>query len=912
MHTALHLKYRPRTLDELVGQEYVQKTLVNAVESGKIAPAYLFTGPRGTGKTSTARMFAKSLNCTQSPKPTVHPCGECQSCRSIDKSTSLDVAEIDAASNNGVDDARSLIERSSFAPAVGRYRIFLVDECLTGDSLVLTYSGLTRIDDPNIVGKAALSYNEVKEQWEFKRITRALVKGQRQTVVIKTTTSEICCTPEHLIRTENGWKKAETIKLGDRILSVQNHLLQKSDFGFSNHSDHSVYVDVANNLTSRRSTSIIPSITLLTSTGKSIQPNRTITSSNQSKTGLWNLNRFDLSVPADAVRNSTYPCIFLKGEALLKLYSSTGLTTQTFNDTGHGKLIQKNGTNHLNRCHQKAWGESTELCWEMGLLATHIQPLDPLDSLGVMELFNWLGCNKSAIACPNLNLNSQLCPMVAMESSWLLPKQSATPICEKFMQWFDLIGDQSKSISTGLVESLRKVWLGGTWMMGLQNSPLRRVGSRSVYTLKGIAFKKIKSWWTGLHRSVTPANSNCYAGKKELSLTTSSYFQMNPLNDGLLNFANTQSHKWLTSLEVVKSVTVGGIEPVYDIEVEDNHNFIANGLLVHNCHQLTVQSQNALLKCIEEPPAHVIFIFCTTEPHKVLPTITSRCQVFNFRALSITAIVEQLRFVAQKESIAITDEALVAIARTADGGLRDALQLLDQLSLLGVEITKSHILELSGSVTESDLVAIFQAIKIGNVFGLLQLSRSLLDNGKTPKLILSNLLTIYRDLLVVMASPKSQDLMTGAVSYSQLKHLATDWDYETVSTGLTQLQKSENQLRNAAQPHLWLEVCLLGLVTTRSERSNGSKAPFNSKGKSQPKGPKSNLTAVWNKVLEAATPNNRSLLTHAELVEFVRGKAVITVEAKYFNKFNSNAKKVERMFQKATGAKVTVSIKERS
>lgn len=137
----------------------------------------------------------------------------------------------------------------------------------------------------------------------------------------------------------------------------------------------------------------------------------------------------------------------------------------------------------------------------------------------------------------------------------------------------------------------------------------------------------------------------------------------------------------------------------------------------------SVQAFNALLKCIEEPPAHVVFILCTTEPHKVLPTITSRCQVFNFRALSISAIVEQLRFVAQKESIAIADEAVRAIARTADGGLRDALQLLDQLSLLGVEITKSHVIELSGSVAESDLVAILQAIKIGNIFGLLQLSR---------------------------------------------------------------------------------------------------------------------------------------------------------------------------------------------
>lgn len=463
MHTPLHLKYRPRTLDELAGQEYVQKTLINALLSGKIAQAYLFIGSRGTGKTSTARMFAKSLNCISSRNFTAHPCGECQSCRSIDKSSSLDVAEIDAASNNGVDDARSLIERSSFAPAVGRYRIFILDEC----------------------------------------------------------------------------------------------------------------------------------------------------------------------------------------------------------------------------------------------------------------------------------------------------------------------------------------------------------------------------------------------------------------------------------------------------------------------HCLSVQAFNALLKCIEEPPAHVVFILCTTEPHKVLPTITSRCQVFNFRALSISAIVEQLRFVAQKESIAIADEALVAIARTADGGLRDALQLLDQLSLLGVEITKSHVIELSGSVAESDLVAILQAIKIGNIFGLLQLSRSLLDNGKTPKLILSNLLTIYRDLLVVIASPKSQDLITGAISYSQLKQLATNWDYEAISAGLTQLQKSENQLRNAAQPHLWLEVCLLGLVLTRSEHSNNSnngnrsKTALNSKRKSQPKVPTNNLTAIWNKVLESATPNNRSLLTHAELVELKSDFAVITVEAKYFHKFNCNAEKVEKMFQKATGARVTVSIKER-
>jgi DNA polymerase-3 subunit gamma/tau len=102
---ALHQKYRPQTLAELVGQPYIKTALTNAIKHLQIAPAYLLTGSRGTGKTSTARIFAKSLNCLNSKKPTDKPCGICQSCRSIETSNSLDVSEIDAASNNGVDDA---------------------------------------------------------------------------------------------------------------------------------------------------------------------------------------------------------------------------------------------------------------------------------------------------------------------------------------------------------------------------------------------------------------------------------------------------------------------------------------------------------------------------------------------------------------------------------------------------------------------------------------------------------------------------------------------------------------------------------------------------------------------------------------------------------------------------------------
>jgi len=119
-------KYRPQTFDDLVGQTHVSRTLKNAVAQNRLAHAYLFVGPRGIGKTSTARILAKSLNCLKGP--TVTPCGQCDNCREIAGGNSLDVIEIDGASNNSVEDVRQLRENVRYAPAKGRYKIYLVDE----------------------------------------------------------------------------------------------------------------------------------------------------------------------------------------------------------------------------------------------------------------------------------------------------------------------------------------------------------------------------------------------------------------------------------------------------------------------------------------------------------------------------------------------------------------------------------------------------------------------------------------------------------------------------------------------------------------------------------------------------------------------------------------------------------------
>ena len=119
-------KYRPQTFEEVVGQEHATRTLQNAVTSGRVAQAYLFVGPRGIGKTSTARILAKALNCAEGP--TAIPCGNCDPCKEIAEGRSLDVIEIDGASNNGVDNIRELRENAAYAPTRGPFKIYLIDE----------------------------------------------------------------------------------------------------------------------------------------------------------------------------------------------------------------------------------------------------------------------------------------------------------------------------------------------------------------------------------------------------------------------------------------------------------------------------------------------------------------------------------------------------------------------------------------------------------------------------------------------------------------------------------------------------------------------------------------------------------------------------------------------------------------
>ncbi|ERN42463.1 DNA polymerase III, subunit gamma and tau [Rubidibacter lacunae KORDI 51-2] len=235
--------------------------------------------------------------------------------------------------------------------------------------------------------------------------------------------------------------------------------------------------------------------------------------------------------------------------------------------------------------------------------------------------------------------------------------------------------------------------------------------------------------------------------------------------------------------------------------------------LIDEVHMLSAAAFNALLKTLEEPPSRVVFILATTDPQRVLPTIISRCQRFDFRRIPLAAMVTHLGEIARREQIAIAPEALTLVAQVADGGMRDAESLLDQLSLLSGTVTPQRVWDLVGAIPERDLLALLRAIRTGAIADVLAQSRHLLDRGREPLTVLHNLAGFYRDLLIAKTAPQHANLVALTTpTWEQLIAEADRWTITDMMRGQQVLRDGEPQLRHTTQPRLWLEVTLLGLL----------------------------------------------------------------------------------------------------
>jgi DNA polymerase-3 subunit gamma/tau len=235
--------------------------------------------------------------------------------------------------------------------------------------------------------------------------------------------------------------------------------------------------------------------------------------------------------------------------------------------------------------------------------------------------------------------------------------------------------------------------------------------------------------------------------------------------------------------------------------------------VIDECHMLSTAAFNALLKTLEEPPPRVVFVLATTDPQRVLPTILSRCQRFDFRRIPLEALEGHLGWIATEERIGITPEALHVVAQRAQGGLRDAESLLDQLSLLPAPIEATAVWELLGAVPEQELLTLAEAMATAEPLAVVEGCRQLLERGREPAAVLQGLASVLRDLLLAGVAPERLELTSVSPQWRpQLPGLARSIGKARLLQWQAQLRGSEQQLRLSVQPRLWLEVLLLGLL----------------------------------------------------------------------------------------------------
>ena len=358
--------------------------------------------------------------------------------------------------------------------------------------------------------------------------------------------------------------------------------------------------------------------------------------------------------------------------------------------------------------------------------------------------------------------------------------------------------------------------------------------------------------------------------------------------------------------------------------------------VVDECHMLSTAAFNALLKTLEEPPPQVVFVLATTDPQRVLPTILSRCQRFDFRRIPLEALEQHLIWIAEQETIPIQPEALHVVAQRAQGGLRDAESLLDQLSLLPGPIEADAVWDLLGAVPEQELLALVTAMSSGEPVALLEATRTLLDRGRDAGSVLQGLAGILRDLVLMAAAPDRPELTSVSPQFrDQLPELAKAIGRSRLLQWQSQLRGTEQQLRQSVQPRLWLEVLLLGLLAEAPAPQTPATAaqtqapappvptvptaaqapppapvslPITSTPAAEPAAatnplPPQDLGELWQQILAGLElPSTRMLLSQqAELVRLDNHRAVVQVAGNWMGMVQSRVALLEQAIARAVG-----------
>ena len=272
------------------------------------------------------------------------------------------------------------------------------------------------------------------------------------------------------------------------------------------------------------------------------------------------------------------------------------------------------------------------------------------------------------------------------------------------------------------------------------------------------------------------------------------------------------------------------IDAASNRKVEDARNILekiqfvpVNGrykiYIIDEVHMLTTEAFNTLLKTLEEPPENVIFILATTEPHKVLDTIISRCQRFDFRRITTQDIVARLKYICEQENISITEDALFTIARSSAGGMRDSLALLDQISVLDAdkEITADDVNEMLGRLSFETLFDLSSSILSSDTQNAVVLLDKIYNKGNEPFQIITNLIQYFRNLLVVKncsdRNIAAELTQLNEAHILQLKEQSENIDAEQILYTIERLSFYSKEIKETTNRYLWLELCIIEIAS---------------------------------------------------------------------------------------------------
>ncbi|MBP3965943.1 DNA polymerase III subunit gamma/tau [Paenibacillus lignilyticus] len=236
--------------------------------------------------------------------------------------------------------------------------------------------------------------------------------------------------------------------------------------------------------------------------------------------------------------------------------------------------------------------------------------------------------------------------------------------------------------------------------------------------------------------------------------------------------------------------------------------------IIDEVHMLTTEAFNALLKTLEEPPSHVIFILATTEPHKLPATIISRCQRFDFRQVSLPEQTERLRQICTEEGIQAEDDALAYIARLSDGGMRDAISLLEQVSAYsGERITLNDAVDVTGGLAAEQFEQLADAIRARDAGAVMPLVEGLMQAGKSADKCLENLIYYFRDLLVLKLAPQGKAATERIVDQAKYREVAEAFSAELLFRMIDVLNGYQLEIKHAALPQTIFEIALMKICT---------------------------------------------------------------------------------------------------